>query len=237
MLKIFRNIRQNLLNEGKTTRYFKYAIGEIVLVVIGILIALSINNWNERQKGLKWQHNFLIELSMELQDNHEQLQKAFEVQSKRIKACKTINTLIDTKDEANKHSIDSLFNLMQESNRTFFPTTGVYDLGLASGKLENLQNETLKYAIMNLYNHYYKRLVYNGELQDKAEDVIDWEKRKYYDIGAERMKSWAHIMDPDFNDQILFILEQTGIYNRLVEDNLNQISSLIEMTKNEIKKP
>lgn len=50
MIKLFRNIRQNLLAEGKTTKYFKYAIGEIVLVVIGILIALSINNWNESRK-------------------------------------------------------------------------------------------------------------------------------------------------------------------------------------------
>jgi len=53
MIKLFRNIRQNLLNEGKTSKYFKYAIGEIVLVVIGILIALSINNWNEKQKQKK----------------------------------------------------------------------------------------------------------------------------------------------------------------------------------------
>jgi hypothetical protein len=50
MIKFFRKIRQNLLSEGKTVKYLKYAIGEIVLVVIGILIALSINNWNENQK-------------------------------------------------------------------------------------------------------------------------------------------------------------------------------------------
>jgi hypothetical protein len=49
MIKLFRNIRKNLLNEGKTTKYLKYAIGEIVLVVIGILIALSINNWNSNR--------------------------------------------------------------------------------------------------------------------------------------------------------------------------------------------
>ncbi len=49
MIKFFRTIRQNLLNEGKTTKYFKYAIGEIVLVVIGILIALQINNWNNNR--------------------------------------------------------------------------------------------------------------------------------------------------------------------------------------------
>ena len=51
MIKLFRHIRQNLLSEGKTGKYFKYAIGEIILVVIGILIALQINNWNEVKKA------------------------------------------------------------------------------------------------------------------------------------------------------------------------------------------
>jgi hypothetical protein len=50
MIKFFRKIRQNLLKENKTRKYLKYAIGEIVLVVIGIMIALSINNWNESLK-------------------------------------------------------------------------------------------------------------------------------------------------------------------------------------------
>ena len=49
MIKVFRKIRQNLLSEGKTGKYLKYAIGEIILVVIGILIALQINNWNENR--------------------------------------------------------------------------------------------------------------------------------------------------------------------------------------------
>ena len=62
MIKIFRNIRQNLFNEGKTIKYLKYAIGEIVLVVIGILIALQINNWNEQRKLKNIELNLLIEL-------------------------------------------------------------------------------------------------------------------------------------------------------------------------------
>lgn len=52
MIKLFRKIRHNLVSEGKTKRYLKYALGEIVLVVIGILIALSINNWNEHRKNI-----------------------------------------------------------------------------------------------------------------------------------------------------------------------------------------
>ena len=50
MIKFFRHIRKNLIERGKTGKYFKYAIGEIILVVIGILIALQINNWNEEKK-------------------------------------------------------------------------------------------------------------------------------------------------------------------------------------------
>src|SRR6056300_608058 len=50
MIKFFRRIRFDLMEQNKTGKYLKYAIGEIVLVVIGILIALSINNWNETKK-------------------------------------------------------------------------------------------------------------------------------------------------------------------------------------------
>jgi len=53
MLKFFRKIRKDLLSDGKTGKYLKYAIGEIVLVVIGILIALQINNWNENRKDAR----------------------------------------------------------------------------------------------------------------------------------------------------------------------------------------
>ncbi|WP_370476950.1 DUF6090 family protein [Tamlana flava] len=70
MIKFFRNIRKNLLAEGKTANYLKYAIGEIVLVVIGILIALQINNWNENKKERKQEHKVLTELLSSLENNY-----------------------------------------------------------------------------------------------------------------------------------------------------------------------
>ena len=53
MIKFFRKIRYDLMNQSKTAKYFKYALGEIILVVIGILIALQINNWNQHQQQKK----------------------------------------------------------------------------------------------------------------------------------------------------------------------------------------
>jgi hypothetical protein len=57
MIKLFRNIRKNLLSEGKTSKYLKYALGEIILVVIGILIALQINNF---RNFISFIHNDLL---------------------------------------------------------------------------------------------------------------------------------------------------------------------------------
>jgi len=84
MIKFFRAIRQNLLNEGKTTKYFKYAIGEIVLVVIGILIALQINNWNQDRQVKQKEREMLIELKRDLTSNDNTLQNGIEFQKSTV---------------------------------------------------------------------------------------------------------------------------------------------------------
>ena len=86
MIKFFRKIRQNLLSEGKTGKYFKYAIGEIVLVVIGILIALQINNWNENRKT---NENFILLLS----NVRDELAYNIELSSEVINYYREVDTL------------------------------------------------------------------------------------------------------------------------------------------------
>ena len=65
MIKLFRHIRQRLLEENKFSKYLIYALGEIVLVVIGILIALQINNWNETRKEGHLELQYLNRLLLE----------------------------------------------------------------------------------------------------------------------------------------------------------------------------
>lgn len=66
MIKFFRKIRQRLLTENKFSKYLIYAVGEIFLVVIGILIALSINNWNDRRKKTNLKANYIESLKSDL---------------------------------------------------------------------------------------------------------------------------------------------------------------------------
>lgn len=75
MIKFFRKIRQNLLMENKSSKYFKYAFGEILLVVIGILIALQINNWNEKRVEKNTLNNYYLRILEELVVSENNLNK------------------------------------------------------------------------------------------------------------------------------------------------------------------
>lgn len=90
MIKFFRKIRENLLSEGKTGKYFKYAIGEIVLVVIGILIAIQINDWNENRKINKEETRFLTQLKEEFTINKENLTKINDNNTKILEALQKV---------------------------------------------------------------------------------------------------------------------------------------------------
>ena len=70
MIKFFRKIRQNLISEGKTVNYLKYAFGEIVLVMVGILLALQVNNWNEFIKEREKEKKIISELIVNMETNH-----------------------------------------------------------------------------------------------------------------------------------------------------------------------
>ena len=69
MIKFFRRIRFDLLKKNKTGKYLKYAVGEIVLVVIGIIIALQINNWNEQRIDSKEEQLVLLYLKEDFDFN------------------------------------------------------------------------------------------------------------------------------------------------------------------------
>ena len=73
MIKFFRQIRQKLLTENKFSKYLIYAVGEIVLVVIGILIALQINNVNSHNQQRKAEQEYLLSLETEFNTNIKDL--------------------------------------------------------------------------------------------------------------------------------------------------------------------
>lgn len=167
MIKFFRKIKQNLLSEGKTGKYLKYAIGEIVLVVIGILIALQINNWNENRVTTNNQEKYLVLIKKETLNNINELKRVKNrVDSMLIAQKHLINTLDIKSVTLSEKYLDSLLQ------RAFGPQTkiklenSVLSELKTTGELKNITNDKIRNKLVGL-----EPIVYYA--QEQEERVIN----------------------------------------------------------------
>ena len=140
MFRFFRQIRQRLLTHNKFSKYLLYAIGEILLVVIGILIALQIDNANEYRKERGQERELLLQLKSEYRSNLEQLESKMDLRNKMISAS---YKLLDYIDHPNERNIDSTLKYLGFTilTPTFDPI--VNDI-ISSGRIQLLQHPHLK---------------------------------------------------------------------------------------------
>jgi hypothetical protein len=148
MIKFFRKIRQNLLLQNKTSKYFKYAIGEIVLVVIGILIALQINNWNEDRKIHQQELQIYSELKSDLSQTKKDIIEVISSQKKNISSSQKLFNAIKNKEPYSSETygaftkVGTVFKII--------PKTSGFE-NLKNIGLNTLSNDSLRIAITNLF--------------------------------------------------------------------------------------
>ncbi len=156
MIQFFRKIRQKLLLEGNTIKYLKYAIGEIILVVIGILIALQINTWNEVKKHQAREIVLLKELKSNLKTNILNLEKDIKTQTEGMQY---FNIIMDHADHKRPYN-DSLPSYLQKAN--FAPdvvlTASAFETMKSSG-LNIIRSDSLRQGIINLFELVYPTLM------------------------------------------------------------------------------
>jgi len=154
MIRFFRYIRQNLIMENKTSKYFKYAIGEIILVVAGILIALQVNNWNikriERQSEIKYLTNIKLDLQKDLVTLNEQIDVRIKKQNVTKSLISHINgkNIIEDLDKLAKN----VFATINEER--FTPNNSTYNELASSGNLSLIENDSIKQLLLDLEELY-----------------------------------------------------------------------------------
>jgi len=148
MIKIFRTIRQRMLQENRFSRYFLYAIGEIVLVVIGILIALQLNLWKEDAKSVKIEHKILEEIRNGLEKDLADIAHNRRGHTNGIRSCAYWNKVIHGQ-QLSTDSIDFYYWYLTRSF-TLAQNTASYE-SLKSRGLELITNDTLRLQITNMY--------------------------------------------------------------------------------------
>ena len=234
MVKIYRNIRQKLLSESKTGKYIKYAVGEIVLVVIGILIALQVNNWNEGRKSKLQQTVFLKNIRQDLMNDLVQLDKIIDYQTKKLQVVTALSEELTHEKDFNK--IVNLFTTIQNTtNATFFANTGAYTTSGTSGVLDNLQPDSLKIAITTLYERYYKRLIYNGEIYDNRTDEVVILRGKYFNKLTGTLTNKEVINDSEFINLTSIALYNNGNYVSLSNSTKKEIEKVVSLVDENLK--
>ncbi|SDR02246.1 DUF6090 family protein [Flagellimonas zhangzhouensis] len=148
MIKFFRKIRQNLLSEGKTGKYLKYAIGEIILVVIGILIALQINNWNENRKNNLLEQQLLKALLTEFETNLTNLDRVINFNDSNIKNSVSLGKYTGPSlSDFNEKELSELMVGIFKIEPRFTPSQGTVMEVINSGKLSVLSDAKLRNAL------------------------------------------------------------------------------------------
>lgn len=167
MIKFFRRIRQRLVVENRFSKYLLYAIGEIVLVVIGILIALQINTWNESRKQATTETEFITSLQNDLQQDKAFIQLILEFTEPRIDVYKILNSDLQNLYRDDRSSLDSIFKIYFKSQRTFYPISGSYESAISGNQITVFRNKELVQKVIKLYNSTYDRLIDNGQILDE----------------------------------------------------------------------
>lgn len=149
MIKFFRKIRKRLLTENRFSKYMIYASGEIILVVIGILIALAANNWNIEQNNAKTEIKLLQQLEEEFTANLNELEKNIELRNNMNLSVYTLRDFFI--DGAEGIALDSLekHRALTYYNVNFNAPNGITTLLLNSGELNLIQDEELKTRLSN----------------------------------------------------------------------------------------
>ncbi|MEM1260106.1 MAG: DUF6090 family protein [Bacteroidota bacterium] len=168
MIKFFRHIRQKLLSENKFSRYLLYATGEIILVVIGILIALQINNWNDLKKERQIERQYLEALRSEFVANLEKLDASITSCNTLAAQLGTLLTYFEPKksDTINSATIARNFGEALRYQINFNPNTGVQKDLISSGNLRQIRNAVLRQKIASFDTAL-------GEIEKQESGAID----------------------------------------------------------------
>ncbi|MBT8304426.1 MAG: hypothetical protein KJP09_08145 [Bacteroidia bacterium] len=247
MIKFFRKIRQNLLIENKLSKYLLYAIGEIILVVIGILIALQINNNNEtakiRAKELHYLKNVKADLTLTIQE----LEQFINTRNSQIKSANNVIEHYNGKPISNLNSFNSdVINVYTWTR--FFQINNTFQELTYSGNLAIISNDSIKNGLLNLEALYKKikyledHFRYDAEvnLYNPSYDILDINpmgENYLYKITNGELGSQAELDKSRFEEMLLDIRQKNGFAFAVIEfSKMNiQLISMKNLASNLVK--
>ena len=255
MIKFFRKLRENMIKENRVSKYILYAIGEIILVVIGILIALQINNTNEANKARVKELHYLKNIKTDLLLNIDNINSFIETRETKIKSANIVLEYYEGKplsdlNDFNKNILNVyIWHKFYQINNTFLELTN-------SGNLATISNDSIKNGLLNI-DALYKELKGEEEhyrfdtevlLYEPSFSVLDLNpltKKFMYDVSNGQAGENAEIPRENFemlikdtkhkNGFVMAVYEFT-VMNGQLATMKNMSEELIQLIDKELKK-
>ena len=233
MIKFFQKIRQDLLNKGETGKYLKYAIGEIVLVVIGILIALSINNWNDGQSKRNAELNFYKNKKQQLLDDANNIASELKYNTRFVNQFRNAIQIIETNDRSKKDSLGKItVNLIGYSD--FDGQSNIYETMVNSGDVKLLKNTDIIERLRRLEETYFYLNRMEAIHLDAVMLVIP-EVIQTVQLTTGKVENEDYLFGSKFQNLFVITLrlmdEKDEVYNRAIKE----IESIVQRIDDEIE--
>lgn len=194
MIRIFRNIRQQLAAENNVAKYLRYAIGEIFLVVIGILIALQINNWNENRKERLIEIKYLKNLKHDLQNDSTELIQYKDTRLGVMDAAHELLKYARLQNFDDVYRLDSLY-ITVALWLQFIPNNNTFEELRSSGNLQLIKNDSIKNLLLDLNKKYEELISDRDHMRREYDNYL-------YDQRVEQI-SFLDVRSPDKINTIL----------------------------------
>ncbi len=200
MLRFFRKIRQKLLAEGKLKSYIFYAIGEIMLVVIGILIALQINTWNDGRKVRNLEQAYYCKFLEDINQDVAHIKGLIESNKVRIKSSNELINLLQQKNPSRKEVVKKMAGATSKTTFTFKPSMAAFEDLKSSGNLKIIKDISIKNGLINYYS-ILEGLIDVVDKNSEATVALYFDTKKdYAELGWQHIDFVNAVIDTDLVD-------------------------------------
>lgn len=232
-MKIFRKIRQQLVTDNKVSKYLLYAIGEIILVVIGILIALNINNRNKEVSNRNAELNFYNNTKQQLLDDLNNIESNMEYNTKYAKQFRYAVNLIELKDKSKKDSLGKIaVNIL--TNSDFDRQGNIYETIVNSGDVKLLKNNKIIQGLRRLEETYIyvnrMEKIHFEALMSMVPDLIQTIR-----LYSKKVENEDYLYGLRFQNYFVLSLKIMDEKNSAYKRTKNEIKSIIKLIEIELE--
>jgi len=229
-MKFLRKIRQSLLDNGSLKKYLVYAAGEILLIMIGVLLAFQINNWKEKRNNHKAELIYYKNIKRQLNGDVGIISRNIDYNNRYLAQFQYADQIIEANDQSKLDTLVQIsLGLFRYSD--FHRGSNIYETIVNSGQIRLLQNQAIIEGLQRLEETY----VYINKMEDIHFDLIKLivvpdlvNSIQFYPVQAERPEVlYTFEFKNRFTLLVEIMKEKDEVYNKAITE-INGIISLID---------